>query len=146
MNHSDLSLWHATAGDAFVPRAALPGAQTVDFAIVGAGYTGLWTAYYLRRLSPSLRIALLEREVSGFGASGRNGGWCSNIFPASWRRIARDGGQDAVTRVQDVLNDAFVDVLLGATACALNNAVNSIHKHSVDPLAMESALVIDADY
>ena len=52
-------------------------------AIVGAGFTGLWTAYYLARADPSLRIVVLEAEVAGFGASGRNGGWCSALFPKS---------------------------------------------------------------
>ena len=50
---------------------------------MGAGFTGLWTAYYLARADPTLRIVVLEREVAGFGASGRNGGWCSALFPAS---------------------------------------------------------------
>jgi glycine/D-amino acid oxidase-like deaminating enzyme len=45
-------------------------------AIVGAGYTGLWTAYYLKEIEPSLRVAIVEAEIAGFGASGRNGGWC----------------------------------------------------------------------
>jgi glycine/D-amino acid oxidase-like deaminating enzyme len=54
-----------------------------DVAIVGAGYTGLWTAYYLSRAEPALRIVVLEAEVAGFGASGRNGGWCSALFPTS---------------------------------------------------------------
>ena len=48
----------------------------MDVAIVGAGYTGLWTAYYLKSLEPGLRVAIVEAEVAGFGASGRNGGWC----------------------------------------------------------------------
>ena len=47
-----------------------------DVAIVGAGYTGLWSAYYLKRAEPSLTITIFEAEVAGFGASGRNGGWC----------------------------------------------------------------------
>ncbi|WP_164311546.1 FAD-dependent oxidoreductase, partial [Streptococcus pneumoniae] len=55
----------------------------MDVAVVGAGFTGLWTAYYLARTDPSLRIAVLEAESVGFGASGRNGGWCSALFPAS---------------------------------------------------------------
>jgi glycine/D-amino acid oxidase-like deaminating enzyme len=109
-NREELSFWHATAGESLAARPPLPGDLTVDLAIVGAGYTGLWTAYYLRRQSPSLRIAVLEREVAGFGASGRNGGWCSSIFPASLRRIARDGGRDAVMRLQAVLNDAVDEV------------------------------------
>ncbi|WP_432885055.1 NAD(P)/FAD-dependent oxidoreductase [Kribbella sp. CA-245084] len=56
--------------------------------IVGAGYTGLWTAYYLAKADPSLRIVVLESETAGFGASGRNGGWCSALFPVSSRRLA----------------------------------------------------------
>jgi glycine/D-amino acid oxidase-like deaminating enzyme len=59
----------------------LPGDLDVDVAIAGAGYTGLWTAYHLKAHDPSLRIAVLEKEYAGFGASGRNGGWCSALFP-----------------------------------------------------------------
>ncbi|WP_242001981.1 NAD(P)/FAD-dependent oxidoreductase [Kribbella steppae] len=57
-------------------------------AIVGAGYTGLWTAYYLAKADPALRIVVLEARTAGFGASGRNGGWCSALFPVSSRRLA----------------------------------------------------------
>ncbi|HBX55623.1 NAD(P)/FAD-dependent oxidoreductase [Pseudomonas sp. UBA2684] len=57
------------------PRPSLQGSLTVDVAIVGAGYTGLWTAYYLKRQAPALRVAIVEAEYAGFGASGRNGGW-----------------------------------------------------------------------
>ena len=56
--------------------------------MVGAGYTGLWTAYYLAEARPDLRIAVLEAEVAGYGASGRNGGWCSALFPASLSSLA----------------------------------------------------------
>ena len=75
------SLWHATLpADERVARASLPGDVSVDVAIVGAGYTGLWTAYALKQAEPSLRIVVCERETAGFGASGRNGGWCSTFF------------------------------------------------------------------
>lgn len=47
----------------------------LDVAIIGAGFTGLWTAYYLKRQAPQLRIAIFEAQTVGFGASGRNGGW-----------------------------------------------------------------------
>src|SRR5215210_6673013 len=40
-------------------------------------YSGLWTAYYLLKADPKLRVVIVEREIAGFGASGRNGGWCS---------------------------------------------------------------------
>ena len=93
--YRSLSLWHDTADDDWVPRTPLPGNQQVDVAIVGAGFTGLWTAYYLGKRDPSLRIAVLEKEVAGFGASGRNGGWSSAEFPASLAWLARRHGRDA---------------------------------------------------
>jgi len=70
------SFWLDTTPDRLEPRPALTCAAEVDVAIVGAGYTGLWTAYYLKEIEPSLRVAIVEAEIAGFGASGRNGGWC----------------------------------------------------------------------
>ena len=78
-----LSLWHETTPTDWTPRPPLDGDVTADVAIVGAGFTGLWTAYYLSLADPTLRIVVVEAEVAGFGASGRNGGWCSALFPAS---------------------------------------------------------------
>lgn len=92
--YRDLSLWHATAADDWVPRDPLPGDLTADVAIVGAGFTGLWTAYYLLRADPTLRVVVLEAETAGFGASGRNGGWCSALFPASLSTLAALPGSD----------------------------------------------------
>jgi glycine/D-amino acid oxidase-like deaminating enzyme len=69
------SWWWADLGGLPAPRAALDGDRDTDVCIVGAGYTGLWTAYELLRADPSLAVVVLEREVAGFGASGRNGGW-----------------------------------------------------------------------
>lgn len=57
-------------------------------AVVGAGLTGLWTAYYLLRDDPTLDVVVLEAETAGFGASGRNGGWCSALFPAGPDKLA----------------------------------------------------------
>lgn len=109
-----LSLWHDTAGEDWTPRPALPGDRDADVAIVGAGYTGLWTAYYLARADPSLRVVVLEREVAGFGASGRNGGWCSALFPASVGSLARRHGRAAAV-AQHRAMQATVDVV-GAAA------------------------------
>ena len=61
-----------------VTRPVLPGPTEADVCIVGAGYTGLWTAYYLKRADPSLRVVVLEQRFAGYGASGRNGGWLTN--------------------------------------------------------------------
>ena len=71
------NLWEATTPPA-ADRPALPHNVDVDVVIVGAGFTGLWTAYYLAQGDPSLRIIVLEAETVGYGASGRNGGWCSS--------------------------------------------------------------------
>jgi glycine/D-amino acid oxidase-like deaminating enzyme len=75
-----------------VPRPALAGPREADVCIVGGGFTGLWTAYELRRADPSLDVVVLEAEVAGFGASGRNGGWVVGELagrPETW--IARGG-------------------------------------------------------
>ena len=111
-----LSLWHDQHPGDWAPRAPLPGDRTVDVAIVGAGFTGLWTALSLLREDPSLRVAVVEREVAGFGASGRNGGWCSALFPASWSRLEREGGPGAARAMQLALQETVVGV--GADAAA----------------------------
>src|SRR4051794_13510157 len=84
------SLWHDTLPDGELEHRRAPLAETteVDVAVVGGGFTGLWTAYYLARRDPGLRIVVLEREFAGFGASGRNGGGLSNLLPLSRGAIA----------------------------------------------------------
>ncbi len=103
-----LSLWMSTVEDDLGPRPSLPGSTSVDVAIVGAGYTGLWTAYYLAVADPSLRIAVLEAEIAGFGASGRNGGWCSALFPLSVPSLARRYGRERAVALQRAMH-ATVD-------------------------------------
>jgi glycine/D-amino acid oxidase-like deaminating enzyme len=91
-------------------RAPLPGDLDVDVAIVGGGYTGLWTAYYLRLADPGLRVAVLEAEHAGFGASGRNGGWLSGTATGSRERYARLRGRDAVVRLERAAIDTLAEV------------------------------------
>jgi glycine/D-amino acid oxidase-like deaminating enzyme len=79
-DYRTLSFWHDSLPDPIVPRAPLASDEQVDVAIVGAGSTGLWAAYYLKTLQPDLRVAVVEAEVAGFGASGRNGGWCEGFL------------------------------------------------------------------
>ena len=76
MSYRSISYWFDSLGAEPELRSPLPGDCEVDVAIVGGGFTGLWTAYYLMRADPSCRVAVIERETAGFGASGRNGGWC----------------------------------------------------------------------
>jgi glycine/D-amino acid oxidase-like deaminating enzyme len=85
-----------------------------DVCIVGAGFTGLWTARALAQADPSLRIVMVEKEVVGFGASGRNGGWCSALFSTSDAALARLYGLDAMRRMRRAMQST-VD-LVGAAA------------------------------
>ena len=87
-------LWAELPGDQGTRRPALPGDTSCDVAVVGGGYTGLWTAYYLLEADPTLRVVVLEAETAGFGASGRNGGWCSALFPMAAERLAALPGSD----------------------------------------------------
>jgi len=108
------SLWQATATVPALPRRSLaftePAARVFDVAIVGAGYTGLWTAHYLHQADPSLRIALVDKHVAGFGASGRNGGWCSGLYPVSLTRLAAEHGPDPARRQYRALHAAVAEV------------------------------------
>lgn len=108
------SLWMETVPGALGPRPALDGDLEVDVAVVGGGYTGLWTSYYLSEADPSLRIAVLDKDIAGFGASGRNGGWCSADFPASFAKVARTYGTPAALAMQAALNETVDEV--GAVA------------------------------
>ena len=104
------SLWLDGVPDDLAPRPSLPGPTGVDVAIVGAGYTGLWTAYYLKKADPSLRVVVLEREIAGFGASGRNGGWCHTTFPGSRERAEKTHGRQAVIDQQRALFDTLPEI------------------------------------
>jgi glycine/D-amino acid oxidase-like deaminating enzyme len=93
------------------PRAGLPGDRDADVCIVGAGYTGLWTAYYLKLADPSLHIAVIEARFAGFGASGRNGGWLSGLAPGHRTLLARKYGRQSVIDWQAALNGAVDEVI-----------------------------------
>jgi glycine/D-amino acid oxidase-like deaminating enzyme len=106
-----LSFWHDSLPEPISPRPPLPSDQIADVAIVGAGYTGLWTAYYLKKADPGLRVVVLEARFAGFGASGRNGGWCSAIFPSSLAKVARVAGSAGAARALKLaLNDTVDEV------------------------------------
>jgi glycine/D-amino acid oxidase-like deaminating enzyme len=92
------SLWLHQLPEPITPRPSLPGDLDCDVAIVGAGFTGLWSAYYLKRAQPDLRVVVLEAEVAGYGPSGRNGGWASSGIAASPRAYERKSDRQAVIR------------------------------------------------
>ena len=97
--NGDVSFWVHEEGRP-AQRSPLNGATEADVAIVGAGMTGLWTAYYLKQARPDLDIVVLEKEFAGFGASGRNGGWLSAKAPGQFRRYAKAGGVEAARALE----------------------------------------------
>jgi len=115
MRNGEVSYWWQAHG--LVPRRPpLPGGAEADVCIVGAGYTGLWTAYYLKRAEPGLRIVVLEASFAGFGASGRNGGWVTASLPGSRDRYARHPrGRAGVRELERHLRDTVDEV---ARVCA----------------------------
>ncbi len=104
------SMWLDGVPGELAPRPPLSGPADVDVAIVGAGFTGLWTAYYLKKADPHLRVAVLEREIAGFGASGRNGGWCHTTFPGSRAAAEKTHGRQAVIDQQRALHQTVYEV------------------------------------
>lgn len=108
--YEDYSFWLEDAGESLTPRPAMQCSEEVDVAILGAGYTGLWTAYYLLQHNPGLKVAIVEREIAGYGASGRNGGWCSPRFPVSAGRMTSRWGADAARAVLLALQSAVEQI------------------------------------
>ncbi len=76
------------------PPRRVAGAAQADVAIIGGGYTGLWTALHLREADPSLKIIVLEAEEIGFGASGRNGGFAMCLLDFSLAHLLRHHGAE----------------------------------------------------
>src|SRR4051794_36958051 len=118
---SMISHWFAQLDPPPVPRPALPGSRDADVCIVGAGFTGLWTAYELRRADPSLDVLVLEAEVAGFGASGRNGGWVVGELagkPETWEaRGGHEGLLAQAAAIQATVDEVGAAVEREGIAC-----------------------------
>lgn len=99
MRIGQVSHWYADIGLPTQRRPPLRGDISADVAIIGAGFTGLWAAHYLKQADPSLKVVILEKAFAGFGASGRNGGWLSGGFAWNHDSYARDSGAEAVRRM-----------------------------------------------
>lgn len=115
MINGNVSHWWQQIGQPKL-RAPLPGDLQLDVAIVGAGYTGLWTAYYLKQAQPDLRIAIVEQRHAGYGASGRNGGWLTNAITGGREQYVPTHGRDAAERQQRAMNETVDEVIRVAAA------------------------------
>jgi glycine/D-amino acid oxidase-like deaminating enzyme len=119
MRVGDVSFWYADIGLP-PPRAPLPGDTTADICIIGAGYTGLWTAWYLQQARPDLNILIVEKHFAGFGASGRNGGWLTGGFAWNHQRYLANGGEAAVRAMVTAMNGTVDEVIRVAEANAID--------------------------
>ncbi|MBN9030879.1 MAG: FAD-dependent oxidoreductase [Rhizobiales bacterium] len=109
--NGNISFWYADIGGIPQKRPALPGDRDADVCIIGAGFTGLWTAYYLKKADPSLNIVVVEREFAGFGASGRNGGWLSGGFGWSREKYLKTSSRGAVIDMQRAMAGTVDEVV-----------------------------------
>ena len=110
------SLWRDTLEASWRDRPALNADTSVDIAIIGAGYTGLWSAFHLINQNPGLSIAIFERDSVGFGASGRNGGWASALYPISHERLVRESGLEAALLVRKLWHESITQIENFSTA------------------------------
>ncbi|MFF3552453.1 NAD(P)/FAD-dependent oxidoreductase [Streptomyces tsukubensis] len=129
-----ISFWYGQDGLA-APREPLPGDATADVCIVGGGYTGLWTAYYLKKAVPFLNITVLEAAFCGYGASGRNGGWLYNGI-AGRDRYARRHGHEPAVRLQRAMNESVTEVI---DVCAAEGIDADVHRGGVLEVARSPA-------
>ena len=104
------SLWLDQLETPITSRPPLGGNADVDVAIVGAGYGGLWSAYSLLRADPSLRVLVVEREMVGFGASGRNGGWCVGELAGGLGGAIATWGADAGIAMTHAIIDTVDEI------------------------------------
>lgn len=116
MINGNVSHWWQQIGGAPTPRPGLPGDLTADVAIVGAGYTGLWTAYYLKQAKPELRVVVVEQHHAGYGASGRNGGWLTSAMTGGREQYVAKHGRDTAERFQREMNATVDEVIRVAVA------------------------------
>ena len=77
---------------------------------MGAGYTGLWTALALVRTDPQLTVLVLDKDIAGFGASGRNGGWVSALFPTGTQALITRHGEEGARALREAMVDAVDSV------------------------------------
>ncbi|MGH3359722.1 MAG: NAD(P)/FAD-dependent oxidoreductase [Nocardioidaceae bacterium] len=148
VTNGGVSYWYDQIG---IPTRgpALPGDVTADVCIVGAGLTGLWTAYYLARQQPDLRIVVLEKEFAGYGASGRNGGWLSAELAGNLDRYAATGGRDGVLRLVRAMEGAVDEVIdicarEGIDADIVKNGVMHVARSEPQLARMDATLASNA--
>jgi len=140
------SVWAATLPDGErVGGEPLDGDARADVTIVGAGYTGLWTAYYLAVADPTLHVKVVDAAGVGFGASGRNGGWCSGLLPLSLPALSARHGRYAAMALQRAMNDSVGEMLAvaateGIDAGAAHGGVVTLARNAAQEARLRTEL------
>ena len=102
------SLWRNQGS--ITARDCVKAANSFDVAIIGGGFSGLWSAYHLKQLQPSLKIAIFEQKYVGYGASGRNGGWASAEYPTSNSRLIKEHGVQTYNNLRKSLIESIDEI------------------------------------
>ncbi|WP_298119045.1 FAD-binding oxidoreductase [uncultured Aurantimicrobium sp.] len=110
LTNGNVSFWYDEVGFP-VRKPALAESLSCDVCIVGAGYTGMWTAYYLKKAAPNLRVVLLEQQFAGYGASGRNGGWLTNSVTGGRDQYVSSHGKESALAMQSAMNHTVDEVI-----------------------------------
>jgi glycine/D-amino acid oxidase-like deaminating enzyme len=131
-DYSTYSFWLEDLAESLTPRPSMASSTDVDVAILGGGYSGLWTAYYLLLHEPALRVAVVDKEIAGFGASGRNGGWCSPNFPLTAGALEKRFGARAARELLLAMRSAVDEV---GHVCTEEKIDAQFHKGGVLTLA-----------
>ena len=118
-NAREAPLWLDSFDQSLQGRKPLNGAISVDVAIIGGGYSGLWTAYYLLENDPSLRVLIIEKEFCGYGASGRNGGWCEGALAGGTEKYAKRSTMDEALRLERTMFRTVDEIQRVLESCLL---------------------------
>lgn len=116
VRNGDVSFWFADLGGLPARRPPLPGDTRTNVCIVGAGYTGLWAALYLKEQAPELDVLVVEKEFAGFGASGRNGGWLTGSFAWNHDRYLSTATAEGVRAMVSAMSGTVDEVIRMAEA------------------------------
>lgn len=104
------SWWLESLPEAITPNPALTGRQTADVAVIGGGYTGLSVGYHLKQINPGMDVRIIESDVCGYGASGRNGGFSMTLFGLT-KGITKFRFNDHKARAAHIYMENAVDYL-----------------------------------
>ena len=102
------SLWQGKQNIDY--RKPISKNDSFDVVIIGAGFSGLWSAFHLKQFQPNLKIAILEKEYVGFGASGRNGGWASAEYPTSSNRLIKENGLESYKNLRTAITKSIDEI------------------------------------